>query len=123
MYEGCTRNNYHLYMFRYEKEQFGGLERAKFFTAMKKEGITCHAGYTPLHTDPYVHALRKNKHYQRLYSKESLDRWESHTHCPQNDKLCAEGVWFDPRLPAGRQERHGSHCRGDRQDPEARGRH
>lgn len=108
MYEGCTRNNYHLYMFRYEKAHFGGLERAKFFTAMKKEGITCHAGYNPLHTDPYVHALRKNKHYQRLYSKEALERWESHTHCPQNDKLCAEGVWLTH-----------SYLLGDKNDMEA----
>jgi perosamine synthetase len=24
MYDGCTRNAYHLYMFRYDKEQFAG---------------------------------------------------------------------------------------------------
>jgi perosamine synthetase len=94
MYDGCTRNNYHLYMFRYDKEQFGGLDRARFFAALKKEGIAAYGGYSPLHTDPYVHALRNNKHYQRLYPQEALDRWEAHTHCPQNDRLCAEGVWL-----------------------------
>ena len=28
MYDGCTRNAYHLYMFRYDKSQFAGLPRS-----------------------------------------------------------------------------------------------
>ena len=29
MYEGCTRNAYHLYMFRYKSEAFAGLPRGE----------------------------------------------------------------------------------------------
>ena len=30
MYEGCTRNAYHIYMFRYQPEAFANLPRQKF---------------------------------------------------------------------------------------------
>jgi dTDP-4-amino-4,6-dideoxygalactose transaminase len=35
MYAGCTRNAYHLYMFRYDAAAFGGLPRARFLEALK----------------------------------------------------------------------------------------
>ena len=47
-----------------------------------------------MNRDQYVQSLRTNKHFQQLYSKETLDRWEQQTHCPQNEKLCAEALWF-----------------------------
>ena len=34
LYEGCTRSAYHLYMFRYQKEQFANLSRAQFLRAL-----------------------------------------------------------------------------------------
>ncbi len=39
MYEGCTRNAYHLYMFRYDPARFNGLDRARFLKALEAEGI------------------------------------------------------------------------------------
>ena len=39
MYDGCTRNAYHLYMFRYDTAQFAGLPRRKFIEALQAEGI------------------------------------------------------------------------------------
>jgi dTDP-4-amino-4,6-dideoxygalactose transaminase len=39
MYDGCTRNAYHLYMFRYEADKFAGLSRERFAKAMGAEGI------------------------------------------------------------------------------------
>ncbi len=38
MYDGCTRNAYHLYMFRYDPAGFDGLPRAKFIEALEAEG-------------------------------------------------------------------------------------
>ena len=94
MYKGCTRNAYHLYMFRYNPEPFAGLPRDKFISAMEKEGVPVSGGYGPMNRDTYVQTLRNNKHFQRLYSKADLDRWEQHTHCPQNEKLCGEALWL-----------------------------
>ena len=68
--------------------------RQKFIAAMEKEGIPTSAGYGQMNRDQYVQSLRINKHFQQLYSKETLDRWEKQTHCPQNEKLCAEALWF-----------------------------
>ena len=93
-YAGCTRNAYHLYMFRYNPEPFAGLPRDNFIAAMEKEGIPTSGGYGQMNRDQYVQSLRTNKHFQQLYSKETLDRWEKHTRCPQNEKLCAEALWF-----------------------------
>ena len=38
-YDGCTRSAHHLFMFRYHKEEFAGLPRAKFLSALAAEGI------------------------------------------------------------------------------------
>ena len=48
MHEGCTRNAYHLYMFRYQAERFAGLPRGRFLRALSAEGIPCSGGYSPL---------------------------------------------------------------------------
>ena len=54
MYEGCTRNAYHLYMFRYQKEHFANLPRARFLKALSAEGIPCSGGYSPLNKEPLL---------------------------------------------------------------------
>jgi perosamine synthetase len=89
---GCTRSAFYLYMFRYQKEQFAGLAREKFLKALVQEGVPASAGFNSLNTDSYVTTLRQNRHYLKLYSKETLDRWESQDQCPLSDRLCAEIV-------------------------------
>ena len=54
MYEGCTRNAYHLYMFRYKPEAFGGMPRARFIQALNAEGIPCSGGYSPLNKESFL---------------------------------------------------------------------
>ena len=41
MHEGCTRNAYHLYMFRYDPGPFAGLPRERFLKALSAEGVPC----------------------------------------------------------------------------------
>jgi perosamine synthetase len=94
MYEGCTRNAYHLYMFRYKSEAFGGLPRAKFLHALDAEGIPCSGGYSPLNKEPFLPTALNSKGFRRIYPKEILDRYEQRNHCPANDQLCQEAVWF-----------------------------
>lgn len=94
LHEGCTRSSHHLYMFRYQKEHFANLDRAKFIKALAREGINCSGGYTPLNTDPYVKALANNPHYQKIYGRKTMAKWQERNQCPVNDKLCAEAAWF-----------------------------
>jgi dTDP-4-amino-4,6-dideoxygalactose transaminase len=94
MYDGCTRNAYHLYMFRYDPEKFAGLPRAKFLKAMSAEGIPCSGGYSPLNKEQYIKDTISSRGYQRLFSKDEIATWAQRTECPENDKLCSEAVWF-----------------------------
>lgn len=101
MYEGCTRNAYHLYMFRYQPERFAGLPRAKFLKALSAEGIPCSGGYSPLNKEPFLKNTLHGKGYQRIYSSERLAKWDQQNQCPGNDRLCNEAVWFTQNMLIG----------------------
>jgi dTDP-4-amino-4,6-dideoxygalactose transaminase len=94
MYPGCTRNAYHLYMFRYDKAQFAGLPRATFLKAMAAEGVPCSGGYSPLNKQPFLTNALRSRGYQRIYSAQEIAGWEGRNQCPANDRLCEEAVWF-----------------------------
>lgn len=91
---GCTRSAWHLYMFRYDKDRFAGLSRARFLQELGKVGVGASAGYGPLNKSSHVRAIADNPHYQRLYGKERMARWVDANQCPANDKLCDDAVWF-----------------------------
>jgi len=101
MHEGCTRNAWHLYMFRYQAERFAGLPRERFLKALAAEGIPCSGGYTPLNKQPFVQATLASRAYQRLYSREILAGWEERNHCPADDRLCEEAVWLTQTMLLG----------------------
>jgi dTDP-4-amino-4,6-dideoxygalactose transaminase len=101
MYDGCTRNAYHLYMFRYDSKQFANLPRAKFLQAMSREGIPASGGYGPLNKEPFIKNTLHTRGYQKIYSSDYVARWEQANHCPENDKLCEEAVWFTQRMLLG----------------------
>ena len=101
MYEGCTRNAYHLYMFRYSPEAFGGLPRAKFMQALTAEGIPCSGGYSPLNKESFLPTALNSKGFRRIYPRELLDRYAERNHCPANEKLCQEAVWFTQTMFLG----------------------
>jgi dTDP-4-amino-4,6-dideoxygalactose transaminase len=94
MYGGCTRNAYHLYMFRYGRQEFAGLPRAAFLKALAAEGVPASGGYSPLNTQPFLRNALHSRGYQRIYSANEIARWEERKRCPANDQLCEEGVWF-----------------------------
>ena len=94
MYDGTTRNGYHLYMFRYDKTHFDGLPRGRFLEALEKEGIPCAGGYSPLNKEHFIRATLNSRVYRKMYSERDLAGWEERNACPENDKLCEEAVWF-----------------------------
>jgi perosamine synthetase len=100
-HEGCTRNAYHLYMFRYRKEHFAGLPRATFLKALRAEGIPASGGYAPLNKEPYLKSTFSSRGYQAIYAKERIAHWEERNQCPENDRLCEEGVWFTQNMLLG----------------------
>jgi dTDP-4-amino-4,6-dideoxygalactose transaminase len=101
LYEGVTRAAYHLYPFRYKKEQFNNLPRSRFLAALEAEGIPCSGGYGPQYRDGLIEAALNSKNFKRGFSKERLARYREELHYPDNDQLCEEAVWFTQNLLLG----------------------
>jgi dTDP-4-amino-4,6-dideoxygalactose transaminase len=101
MYEGCTRNAYHLYMFRYKSDAFGGMPRVRFLHALEAEGIPCSGGYTPLNKEAFLPAALSSRGIRRLYPQALLDHYQERNQCPANDQLCQEAVWFTQTMFLG----------------------
>jgi len=91
---GCTRNAYHLYMFRYDAAHFAGLSRAQFLKALRAEGVPASGGYAPLNKDPLFQNALNTRGFERLYGKQAFAQWTARTACPVNDRLCDEAIWF-----------------------------
>ena len=94
MYEGCTRNAYHLYMFRYDPSHFAGLPRTAFIEALAAEGIPAQGGYSPLNKQPFLDDAFSAPGFRTIYSNTRMDAWREQNECPQNDRLCTEAVWL-----------------------------
>ena len=94
MYDGCTRNAYHLYMFRYESAEFDGLPRSRFLEALKAEGVSASSGYRPLNRDKFIDDALASRGFQAIYSEARTAQWREANHCPQNDRACAETIWL-----------------------------
>jgi dTDP-4-amino-4,6-dideoxygalactose transaminase len=101
MHEGCTRNAYHLYMFRYRKEAFAELPRERFLAALRAEGVPCSGGYTPLDKEPFVKATLASRGYRKVFPPETLAAWEERNRCPANDRLCEQAVWLTQTMLLG----------------------
>ncbi len=101
MYEGCTRNAYHLCMFRYDSAQFEGLPRAKFLEAVHAEGIPCSGGYQPLNKEPFLKNTLQSRPYQAIYSPQKISEYLERSHCPENDRLCETAVWLTQTMLLG----------------------
>ncbi len=95
-----TRAAFHLFPFRYKKEEFKGLSRQKFLKALEAEGIPASGGYTPLNKMPYLENVLKTKNYRLMYPPEMLnyEKYMERNQCPLNDQLCEEAVWFSHNM-------------------------
>ena len=97
--DGADRSAYHLYPFRYKKEYFDDLPRAKFLKALSAEGIPCSGGYGPQYFDGMMEEALSSKGYKRLFSKQRLDLYrEELKNLPDNEQLCQEAVWFSQSM-------------------------
>jgi dTDP-4-amino-4,6-dideoxygalactose transaminase len=98
--EKVTRAAFHLFPFRYKKEEFKGLTREWFLKALSADGIPCSNGYTPLNKMSYLENVFKTKNFKLIYPSEMLDynKYMDRNQCPLNDQLCEEAVWFEQNM-------------------------
>jgi perosamine synthetase len=102
LYPSVTRAAFHLFPFRYKKEEFNNLSRDQFLRALRAEGIPASSGYGgTLNSMPYLNDYFQTKNYKLMYPKKMLDfkQFVERNKCPQNDRLCKEeAVWFSQSM-------------------------
>jgi dTDP-4-amino-4,6-dideoxygalactose transaminase len=105
----ATRHSYHIYLFRYLQNGFGGLPRQQFLRALAAEGIPCMGGYShPLYRNP----MFVNKDFYPRgcpltcgHREADVDFAKYAELCPVAEKACAaEAVWLEHRLLLGSQQ-------------------
>lgn len=89
---GAEKAAYHLYPFRYKKEEFNNASKDTFIKALRAEGIPCGGGYGPQNKDGLIEEALNSRGYQRLYGKKRLDQWREENVLPGNDRLISEAV-------------------------------
>ena len=96
--ERITRNAYHLFVFKYFKDNCKGLPREKFIEAMKAEGIPCASGYVCLYKQGMLNSplakrtLRADTSYKDIFLANA-------------EKACyEEGMWLYQYMLLGTQK-------------------
>ena len=95
---------FHLFPFRYHKDDFYGLPREKFVDALNAEGVPCSSGYNELNKMPFLKNAFNSKFFQKIYPKERLDyeKYAEENKCPMNEKLCnEEAIWITQNVLLG----------------------
>ncbi len=101
LYDNVTRAAFHMFAFRYRKEEFHGLSRDQFLKALTAEGVPNLSGYSPyLNKQPYLENAFQSKNFRKMYSGDELDfkKYSEKNECPENDSLCMEAVWLPQNL-------------------------
>jgi perosamine synthetase len=101
MYDGCTRNAWHLFMCRYKPKEFAGLSRDKFLKALGAEGISASGGYGNVAWDKFIQESYATRGAQRVYPKKTLADWAERYRVPEYEKLCNDAVWFTQTMLLG----------------------
>ena len=90
-YAGQTRRAYYEYQLIYEKEYFNNLSKAKFQQAMRAEGIGFGNGIdSSLHLDPFIETYFNLRAFQKIFSRERLDKYRKENLCPVNERIGKE---------------------------------
>ena len=104
LYDHVTRAAFHLFPFRYKKEEFKNLSRKEFLSALSAEGIPCSSGYQTLNNMPFLGNAFQSKNFKKMYPANLLDidKYNDQNKCPANDRLCnEEAVWISQNMLLG----------------------
>jgi dTDP-4-amino-4,6-dideoxygalactose transaminase len=103
---GLQGRVYHLYIFRYLKEAFGGVSKSAFVKALNAEGIPAMGGYpVPLYRQPVFtqRVARPGSHplsgprYSGSVDYEKI-------RLPNSEKACEEAIWLPQNVLLGDDE-------------------
>lgn len=96
-YSRNNKRDYYYYAMRYDGEQFAGLSIDRFVEAVRAEGIPISgsSGSEVLPDSPSIKRVLESRGFQRIYSKEQLNRCLESRDCPHNRKLAGERLVFN----------------------------
>lgn len=102
---GAERCAYHLFVFRYDREAFGGLPRDRFLQALGAEGIPASRGYNPLYQEGlFADGWQADRCPWACQFYEGSANLAA-THCPVTEHLAAEGAfWMSQNMLLGTPE-------------------
>jgi dTDP-4-amino-4,6-dideoxygalactose transaminase len=93
LYEGTTSGSFYIYAMTYRKEHFNDADRSKFLKALSAEGVSLDEYIRQgLHREPWVEHILNSKVYQKMFSKERLQKYREENTCPNCDRVCQEMV-------------------------------
>ncbi|GAB3168711.1 DegT/DnrJ/EryC1/StrS family aminotransferase [Telluribacter humicola] len=97
---GDSLHSYHLYIFKYDKTQFGGVPKDEFVAMLAAEGVPCFKGYPhPLYRQP----LFQQKNFMCYAIPDEVDY--SSVFCPVAEQACSEeAVWILQHAMLGTRE-------------------
>lgn len=99
--QGETIHPYHLYVFRYDADAWGGVPRATFLQAMAAEGVPASGGYVvPLYEQPVFQQKRFGPYSGA--NRYDADIAANAARCPVTEKASREaGCWLTQNLLLG----------------------
>lgn len=101
--ERITTHAYHLFIFRYQAEAFGGAPKDRFIEALRAEGIPCSSGYRPLYKEVAFNRRFQNYPFASAYFKGKPDY--AKVRCPVTERVCAEeAVWLTQNMLLGSEQ-------------------
>jgi dTDP-4-amino-4,6-dideoxygalactose transaminase len=94
-----SRAVWHLYAFRYDPEQFHGLSRSKFQSALRAEGVPSSGGYHEQYNDGSLDEAINSRGFQRLWPAERLKAYrDSFQELRGNRQVCETTVGLSQSL-------------------------
>ena len=57
-----------------------------------------------MNKEPFLKNTLQSRAFQRIYSAADIAAYEERNHCPANDQLCNDAVWFTQTMLLGSKE-------------------
>ena len=90
-YLGQRRRAYYNYQLIYDQEYFNGLPKRRFQQAMSAEGIRFGNGIdSSLHLNTFIESYLNSPAFQKIFSKQRLNKYRRDNQCPVNERIAAE---------------------------------
>jgi len=100
---GETRHAYHLYQYRYNSEEFGGVPLNQFLKAVNAEGLVTSGGYKmPLYKQTWFQNLAFGPYTG--YKQTNPDLSYKDVDCPVCEEVCANVNWVRQQTLLGSRE-------------------